>query len=130
MYQEVSTNDKPVEHLGRAHGNRVGVPGRDGVRLPDVCYVGSRPGWAQGESSATGLGEEVFTWHRRKQPISESAKNEEAGWSQHPVPFTGLDYGKNFFFLKRVIVILSMQSNAHYLISTLPTATSNIVLPL
>lgn len=61
MYQEVSTNDKPVEHLGRAHGNRVGVPGRDGVRLPDMCYVGRRPGWAQGESSATGLGEEVFT---------------------------------------------------------------------
>lgn len=73
---------KLAEHLGKAHGNRVGISGRDGVRLPDVCSVERRPGQAQGESSATRLGEEVFSWHRRKQPISESAKNEEAGWSQ------------------------------------------------
>lgn len=46
-------------------------------------------------------------------------------------PSLALIMEKNFFFfLKRVIVILSMQSNARYLISTLPTATSNIVLPL
>lgn len=45
-------------------------------------------------------------------------------------PSLSLIMEKNFFFLKRVIVILSMQSNARYLISTLPTAASNIVLPL
>lgn len=45
-------------------------------------------------------------------------------------PSLALIMEKTFFFLKRVIVILSMQSNAHCLISTLPTATSNIVLPL
>lgn len=46
------------------------------------------PGWVRKFSLDT----------EESSPSSESAKNEEAGWSQHPVPFTGLDYGKNFFF--------------------------------
>lgn len=58
MYQEVSANNKPAEHLGKAHGNRADIPRREGVRLPGV---GRRPGRAQGESSTAGLDEEVFT---------------------------------------------------------------------
>lgn len=52
---------KLAEHLVKAHGNRVGIPGRDGVRLLDLCCVERRPARAQGESSATGLGEEAFS---------------------------------------------------------------------
>lgn len=130
MDQEVSAKDKPCEHLGEAQGTGRVFPGELGWG----CTAG---GGDLGESSTTGLGEEVFTWHRRKQTISESAKNEEAGMSLStlwgPALFTGFDCGKKlffFFFLMRVVVILSMQSNAHYLIGTLPTGTSNIVLPL
>lgn len=52
---------KLAERLGKAHGNRVCVPGRAGARLPDVCSVERRPGRAQGESSTAGLGEEAFS---------------------------------------------------------------------
>lgn len=110
-----------------------------------VGHMGIEMGWGcqtcatwGGDLAGLRVSPALLGWARKfsldteeSSPLSESAKNEEAGWSQHPVPFTGLDYGKKlFFFLKRVIVIFSMQSNACYLISTLPTATSNIVLPL
>lgn len=52
------------------------------VRLLNVHYVERRLCSLQGETGVTGTDEEVFSWHRRKLPDNESAKNEEAGWSQ------------------------------------------------
>jgi len=67
-------------------------------------------------------------------PNGESAKNEEAGWSQPSVgtfPPPALITATNFIFLeKKEVATLSMESKACHLIRALSIATNNSLLLL
>lgn len=137
VYQEVSANRNSLNTLLRHMGIGWVFPGEMGWGcLTCAVWRGDLPGLR--ESPA------LLGWVRKLSADTEESNpsmkaqgmRKQAGLSTLWGPALHLPWlwekkGFGFwFFLKRVIVILSMHSNARYLISTLLTATSNVFLPL